>query len=203
MKSDIMSISRLRMATDGEGITTLIGFYGCTLNCKYCINNQCHSDCVRASYSAEELMSVLSKDEPYYLMTGGGVTFGGGEPLLQSEFIVEICELIGDKWAKTIETSLNVPWENVEPLIGHIDYWFIDIKDLRPEVYKKYTGVDNVAVLENLKRLIDVVEPNKICVRIPYIPNFNTRDETMEEFTYLTENISAAVDVEIFDYIRC
>ncbi len=203
MKSDIMSISRLRMATDGEGITTLVGFHGCPLNCKYCINKQCHDECIRASYSAEELVSVLSKDEPYYLMTGGGVTFGGGEPLLQAEFIYEVCELIEDRWTKTIETSLNVPWENVELLIEHIDYWFIDIKDLRPEVYKKYTGCDNDIVIGNLKRLIEVVEPNKICVRLPYIPNFNTRDETMEEFTFLTENISAAVDVEIFDYIRC
>lgn len=203
MKSDIMSISRLRMATDGEGITTLVGFYGCPLNCKYCINRQCHDECMRASYSAEELVNVLSKDEAYYLMTGGGVTFGGGEPLLQAEFIHEVCELIENRWAKTIETSLNVPWENVEMLIEHIDYWFIDIKDLRPDVYKNYTGMDNALVLENLKRLVDIVEPNKICVRIPYIPKFNTRDETLEEFTYLTENICAAVDVEIFDYIRC
>ena len=203
MKSDIMSISRLRMGTDGEGITTLVGFYGCTLNCRYCINNQCHSDCVRASYSTEELLSVLSKDEPYYLMTGGGVTFGGGEPLLQAEFIHEVCSLIENKWNKTIETSLNVPWENVEVLLDDIDYWFIDIKDFRTEVYKAYTGQENDIVISNLKRLIENIDPHKICVRIPYIPEFNTKEDTLEELSYLRENISAVVSVEIFDYIRC
>lgn len=73
----------------------------------------------------------------------------------------------------------------------------------RPEIYKQYTGKDNGIVIKNLKRLVEVVDPHKICVRIPYIPEFNTKEETLEEFAYLTENISVAVEVEIFDYMRC
>ena len=89
--SDIMAISRLRMGTDGKGVRTLVGFYGCPLNCKYCANHYCHqSETVRADYTPEELLEVLSIDEPYFLMTGGGVTFGGGEPLLQAGFIHEV-----------------------------------------------------------------------------------------------------------------
>lgn len=203
MKGDIMSISRLRMGTDGEGVTTLVGFYGCPLNCKYCINNQCHSDCVRASYLPRELFDILYKDEPYYLMTDGGVTFGGGEPLLQAEFIKEVCDLINDRWNKRIETSLYAPWEQIELLIDVIDYWFIDIKDFRKEVYKKYTGRDNDIVISNLKRLVKKVDNNKICVRIPYISGFNEKTDVLEEDKYLMENISRDVAVEMFDYIIC
>ncbi len=89
--SDIMSVSRLRMGTDGKGVTTLVCFHGCPLSCKYCVNDHCHqTDTERADYTPEELISVLSIDEPYFLMTGGGVAFGGGEPLLQAGFIHEV-----------------------------------------------------------------------------------------------------------------
>ena len=93
MIGDIMSVSRLRMATDGQGVSTLVAFFDCPLECKYCINNSCHdtnngfSGVPRAAYKPKELLEVLKKDEIYYLMTGGGVVFGGGEPLLQSAFI--------------------------------------------------------------------------------------------------------------------
>ena len=203
MNRDIMSISRLRMATDGKGITTLVGFYGCPLDCKYCLNRQCHGETVRGDYTAEELISVLAKDESYYLMTGGGVTFGGGEPLLQSKFIHEVCGLMNKEWNRIIETSLYVPWENIELLLEDIDYWYVDIKDVRPEIYKEYTGGDNRLVLDNLKRLVEAVDAHKVCVRIPFIPGFNTQESTTQALAYVMENISAMVDVEVFDYIRC
>lgn len=60
-------------------------------------------------------------------MAGGGVTFGGGEPLIQSDFIHEVCKLMPPAWNKRIETSLNVPWRYVEPLLQDLDEWIIDI----------------------------------------------------------------------------
>lgn len=112
--SDIVSISRLRFGTDGQGITTLVGFYDCPLRCKYCINEQCHNMyTTRAYYYAEELIAKLSVDDAYFLMTGGGVTFGGGEPLLQADFIHELCMEMPAKWRCTMETSLYSPWENI------------------------------------------------------------------------------------------
>ena len=64
----------------------------------------------RAAYTPEELIEVLRKDEIYYLMTGGGIVFGGGEPLLQPAFIHEVCQLAGPGWQKRIETSLMQKW---------------------------------------------------------------------------------------------
>jgi len=201
--SDIMAISRLRMGTDGKGITTLVGFYGCPLNCKYCANNYCHqSGTIRADYTADELIKVLSVDEPYFLMSGGGVTFGGGEPLMQSEFIHEVCSKMNPKWKKTIETSLYAPWDDIKLLIEDVDYWYIDIKDIDKEIYKKYTGQDNFLVIENLERLVKVVPIEKICVRVPLIKGFNTSESQQKEIEYIN-NIAPGITVEVFEYIRC
>lgn len=162
MIGDIMAISRLRMATDGQGVTTLVLFFGCPLHCQYCANNFCHEleeeymYVPRAAYSPEELVEVLNRDEIYYLMTDGGVTFGGGEPLLQSEFIHEVCKLTNPKWKKRIETCLNVPWRYVEPLLSDINEWIVDIKDMDVSIYRKYTGASNRNVKENL---LDFVIP--------------------------------------------
>ena len=84
MIGDIMKISRLRMGTDGEGVSTLVTFLDCPLHCKYCINDFCHDDpedfegTPRGSYSPEELVHILEKDDIYYRMSGGGIVFGGG-----------------------------------------------------------------------------------------------------------------------------
>ena len=201
--SDIMSISRLRMETDGKGVRTLVGFYGCPLKCKYCANNYCHqSETVRADYTPEELLEVLSIDEPYFLMTGGGVTFGGGEPLLQAEFIHEVCQKMNPKWNCTIETTLYGSWKQIELLLPDIDYWYIDIKDMNEAVYKDYTGKSNRSVFANLKKLIQVVSPKKICIRVPLIPEYNTEESRRKEVDYIRENISADVDIDVFEYIR-
>lgn len=128
MIGDIMTVSRLRMGTDGNGVSTLVTFFGCPLHCKYCISIFCHetdsvSDAIpRGAYTPEELLAVLEKDDIYYRMSGGG------EPLLQSAFIHEVCKLTSPVWKKRIETSLNVPWRYVEPLIEDLDEWIIDIK---------------------------------------------------------------------------
>lgn len=129
------------MATDGMGVSTLIAFWGCPLHCKYCINDQCHDshDAVRGLYTPEELVRAVGKDDIYFKMTGGGIVFGGGEPLLQAGFIHEVCQLADPGWIKRIETSLNTDWENVIILIDDIDEWIVDIKDMNREIYQKYT----------------------------------------------------------------
>lgn len=205
MIGDIMSISRLRMATDGQGVSTLVAFFGCPLKCKYCINNFCHEDqrrflgTPRAAYTPKELVEVLKKDEIYYLMTGGGVVFGGGEPLLQSAFIYEVCKLIdGTRWIKRIETSLNVSWNYVTPLLDDIDEWIIDIKDMDCSIYEKYTGVNNEQVLDNLYRMLEVIPVEKVHIRVPNIPGFNTKEDVRNSSEWIKSVLG--IEAEIFDY---
>lgn len=204
MTSDIMSISRLRMATDGEGVSTLVAFFDCPLHCKYCINEYCHRKSMffqkaRASYTPKELVDVLKRDEIYYLMTGGGIVFGGGEPLLQSAFIHEVCQLMDPRWKRRIETSLNVPWELVEPLIEDMDEWIIDIKDMDPDIYELYTEKDNRNVIDNLLKIRNLVLPEKLRIRVPYIKDYNDEKDVERSIDWVMDNLNVIPDV--FHYI--
>lgn len=204
MIGDIMAISRLRMATDGQGVSTLVAFYGCPLHCKYCINDSCHGNkhslcgTIRAAYQPEELVEVLKKDEIYYLMTGGGVVFGGGEPLLQSEFIHEVCQLIGPGWHKRIETSLNVPLQYIKPILKDIDEWIIDIKDANGTIYKAYTGEKILQLRKNLLALKRVIPKERFHIRVPYIPGYNTHEDVEKSVAWIKEFLD--VEPEVFDY---
>lgn len=199
-KAPIIGISRLRMGTDGKGVTTLVVFYGCPLNCKYCINPHCKGeDTLKAYYTPEELYSIVSIDDLYFKMTKGGITFGGGEPLIRSQFIYEFCKIVSKKWNICIETSLNTDWKHIENIIDYIDKWYIDLKDTNPEIYKGYTGCDNKQVIDNYKKLIHMIDKSKIHIRLPNIPNFNTDEDVRKSKEFLKNDID---DIEVFDYIE-
>lgn len=174
-KAPLIGISRLRMGTDGYGVTTLVAFHGCPLRCKYCLNPQSLSDDAKVMMKTpEEVMQAIRKDELYYLATNGGVTFGGGEPLLRADFIKEVLELGAKQWHITIETSLNVPQENLVSLFPYIHEYVVDIKDMNPCIYKAYNGRDNELVKTNLRWIIEQGKAEHITCRIPLIPEFNT-----------------------------
>lgn len=175
--ANIMDVNRLRMGIDGQGITTLVAFYKCPLNCKYCINNKCHLIDSEAKVSAIELYNNIKIDQLYFAATGGGLTFGGGEPLLQASFIQEVLEFGAKNWHTTIETSLNVPYEEWYNLINYVDEWIVDIKDMNPSIYKCYTSKDNAVVIDNLIRLVDLGLTEKVLIRLPYIKGFNAETD--------------------------
>ena len=194
-----MGISRHRMALDGKGVCTLVAFYGCPLECKYCLNKHCKQEkTLRCSMTANELLEIVELDNIYYRMTGGGITFGGGEPLSNSGFISEFCEKADDSWTMTMETSLYGEWEQVECLIPFINMWIVDIKDTDPEIYKSYTGKDNTCVMENLEKLKSNIGRDKILVRIPKIPGYNNEEHMKASWTALDE-----YNKYRFKYIKC
>lgn len=125
----------------------------------------------------EEIMQAIRKDELYYLATNGGVTFGGGEPLLRAEFIKEVLELGSKQWHITIETSLNVPLQKLVLLFPYIHEYIVDIKDMNPCIYKAYNGRDNELVKSNLRWLIEHDKAESVTCRIPLIPEFNTSED--------------------------
>ena len=179
-RTKIIGISRLRMGTDGHGITSLVAFHGCPLRCEYCLNpTSIDPDAKVRLLLPEEVMAELRKDELYYMATKGGVTFGGGEPLLNSQFIKDIMELGANEWNVSVETSLNVPRHHLEVLLPYIDEYIVDVKDMNPEIYKRYTGKGNELVKSNLKWLIEMGLANRILCRIPLIPDYN--DEAHQE----------------------
>lgn len=199
----VFGIERHRMHTDGIGVTTLVGTYGCPLSCKYCINTYAKDTNILEKvryYTAQELYDVLKKDELYFLATGGGVVFGGGEPLLHAHFYKEFKELCKNKWRLTVETSLNIDLQVVEESIDIFEDYIIDIKDMDPKIYKNYTLMDNNRVIENLRFLLSKVSTANICVRVPHIYDYNTNEDVKRSIRFLKKMGIELIDE--FTYIK-
>lgn len=180
--------SRHRMLVDGQGVTTLVCFHGCPLRCHWCLNPFTLDPTTKKEMlTPQALYEKVRMDELYFLATGGGVTFGGGEPLLYSDFLLEFREICGNDWHLCAETSLNVPWENVENAAKCIDHFYIDCKDTNPDIYRRYTGQDNARMLENLRRLVEILGAERITVRVPLIPEFNTPEDQLRSRDLLAQ----------------
>ena len=185
MQSEItapfIAINRHRLTTDGEGVTTLVGFHGCPLHCQYCLNAQClQADGVWCRLTPGELYSEVEIDDLYFVATGGGICFGGGEPLLRSDFIKAFAEIMNPEWKLTIETSLNVPLENVKAIASLVQMWYVDIKDMNPDIYKAYGRKENKQVVSNLQWLAANGYADKVIIRLPLIPEYNTDEDRQQ-----------------------
>jgi len=184
MQSEItapfIAINRHRLTTDGEGVTTLVGFHGCPLHYEYCLNAQClQADGVWCRLTPGELYSEVEIDDLYFVATGGGICFGGGEPLLRSDFIKAFAEIMNPEWKLTIETSLNVPLENVKAIASLVQMWYVDIKDMNPDIYKAYGCKENKQVVSNLQWLAANGYADKVIIRLPLIPEYNTDEDRL------------------------
>ena len=196
----LISINRHRLGMDGEGVTTLVGAYGCPLQCRYCINPEAwSSQGLFQPVTPEQLLEKVKVDHLYFLATGGGIAFGGGESLLHADFIRAFRQICPPDWRLTAETSLNVPPENLEKAMDAIDSYIVDIKDLHPDIYRSYTGWDNARVLQNLEKLKEQIDPQKILIRVPLIPKYNTRRDVQENIRRLRAMGFSRIDA--FSYV--
>lgn len=204
MQSEItapfIAINRHRLTTDGEGVTTLVAFHGCPLHCQYCLNAQClQADGVWCRLTPGELYSEVEIDDLYFMATGGGICFGGGEPLLRSDFIKAFAEIMNPEWRLTIETSLNVPLENVKAIASLVQMWYVDIKDMNPDIYKAYGRKENMRVISNLQWLAANGYADKVIIRLPLIPEYNTDEDRQQSQQQLEE--MGFTNFDKFNYI--
>lgn len=178
-----IGVSRHRIGVDGNGVTTLAAFHGCPLRCRYCLNPACTGPTDRLfRYTPESLYEKVRIDNLYFLATGGGICFGGGEPLLRIDFLEQFRALCGTAWRLTAETSLAVPRATVARAAAIFDDFIVDIKDSNPDIYKHYTGRSNRQSLGNLRWLLKKKGADNIIVRVPLIPEYNSdadRDRTV------------------------
>ncbi len=194
-QAPIITFDRLRMQTDGQGITTLVCFHGCPLRCHWCLNPFSFAgNTHRELLTPQALYDRVRLDELYFLATGGGVTFGGGEPLLYAPFLKEFRGICGDAWHLCAETSLSVAPEMVEIAASCIDHFYVDCKDTSLEIYRSYTGRSNALMLQNLETLLRLVGPERITVRLPLIPDYNTEQDRLASRDKL-----AAMGIQNFD----
>lgn len=198
-QAQIFAVSRHRLTTDGEGVTTLVTFNGCPLRCKYCLNKTSWDAAKGRLYTPKELYEEVKIDQLYFLATKGGVTFGGGEPLLQVDFIREFRALCGPQWSIVVETSLNVPEESVMKVDEVVNGYIVDIKDMNADIYQTYTGKDNALTLKNLEWLLQRREARNVVVRVPHIPNFNTDADVQQSIATLKS--MGVTEIDEFNYI--
>ncbi|MBQ6768198.1 MAG: radical SAM protein [Prevotella sp.] len=200
MKTPLIGICRHRLVTDGQGVTTLVAFHGCPLRCKYCLNSQClRADGVWRQMTVQEILDVVTVDDLYFKATNGGITFGGGEPLLKFDEIAVFCKQCPSEWHIYLETSLNVERRAVEAVAPFVHHYFIDVKDMNPDIYRHYTSIDNRHVLDNLRWLAGHVDLEKVTIRLPLIPGYNTpedRDKSQQQLEAM-----GFKDFDCFDYI--
>ncbi|MBC8595701.1 glycyl-radical enzyme activating protein [Qingrenia yutianensis] len=196
---------------DGDGVRTTVFFKGCPLSCKWCHNPECISfekeilyypeKCIHCgmcdkgcfsgarvvcgkSMTADEVLSEIMLDVPYYGDTGG-VTFSGGEPFAQGKFLnacIDKCKENGINCA--VETSLMYFDEEI---FKKLDFVMADLKIWNSDLHKKYTGAGNEKIIENFENLNKLNIP--IIARTPVIPEINQGIDKISAFLKTLSNV--------------
>ena len=195
----LLSIARLRMGSDGEGVTTLVAGAGCSLRCRWCINRKLLNEAPAENVTAGELLERVKIDDLYFRATGGGITFGGGESLLHADYISSFRKICPPEWNIYAETSLAVPRESVMTAAECVNFFIVDCKDMDSNIYRSYTGGDAGLMKANLQYLLEAAGPKRILVRVPGIPEFNNEEDRQRSVSEL--KAMGIENIEIFDYI--
>ncbi len=172
---------------DGPGIRTTVFLKGCPLRCMWCHNPEGISPLPQLNlktgrqqgevYTPEKLAERLLKHQAVYEMSGGGITFSGGEPSLQTDFLCEVSDLL-PCLHKVLDTSGFCEEQQFHRLIGVMDMFYFDLKLVDSSAHKKYTGVDNALILYNLDALAK--SSRDFHIRIPLIPNVTDTDDNLQ-----------------------
>ncbi|WFS62225.1 glycyl-radical enzyme activating protein [Pseudodesulfovibrio thermohalotolerans] len=151
----------------------------CT-NCGECVDS-CPSKARELSgrtMTVEEVMEVVRKDSLFYENSGGGVTFGGGEPTSGGQFFLDMVQAAKDEgYHVTVDTCGYCPEERFDKAIELADLFLFDCKHMDPEQHKKLTGVDNGIILRNMRAAL--TSGKEVHIRMPLMPNLNDSDENI------------------------
>jgi pyruvate formate lyase activating enzyme len=212
MQGIVFDIKRFAVH-DGPGIRTTVFLKGCNMNCLWCHNPESirgepfcsvkkvridgrfydHEETVGFMMSVDEVMEIVIRDIVFMEESGGGVTFSGGEPTLQAEFLQNIlaaCRNFGLSTA--VDTNGIVKYEILEEIIPLTDIFLFDFKHFDSARHKEGTGVPNETVLENLRYLLR--KKCKVRVRIPVIPGFNLSEGDLSEMAGILKSMPSQVE---------
>jgi len=206
---------------DGPGIRTTVFLKGCPLDCWWCHNPESRNPDIETikiknskstgiistkkeesfgrRVSVNEVMKEIMKDEIFYNESNGGVTFSGGEPMMQFDFLLSLIKSCKNKGLSTvIDTCGYAPTENFKKISEWTDIFLYDIKIIDNNTHKKYTGVTNELILENLKQLINNGE--KVQIRIPLIPNITDSNENLESIAQFLDTLKNIDEIRLLPY---
>lgn len=179
IKGKIHSIETLG-TLDGPGIRMVVFFQGCKLRCLYCHNPDTWIINGGTAYTSKEIVNKAKRYKPYYEFNDGGVTFSGGEPLNQAEFLLGCLKGCKSEGIHTVVDTSGVGYGNYDEILKYTDLVILDIKHANPKKYKKITGLDINCYYEFKEA---VIKNNKnIWLKHVVTPNINDTQEDMLEF---------------------
>ncbi|MBM3789366.1 MAG: glycyl-radical enzyme activating protein [Acidobacteria bacterium] len=154
-------------------------------------------------YGVDQLMVELDKDRVFYSESGGGVTFSGGEPLMpyNAGFLIESLSACAERgYHRVVDTSGHALRSTVLAVAAQADLFLYDLKFIDPEAHRKYVGVDNRLILDNLKAL--AAAGSNLWVRVPLIPGISDRRENIEGIAEFVARLDRLPPVHILPYHR-
>jgi pyruvate formate lyase activating enzyme len=154
---------------------------------------------VGKTMSVDEVVTEITRDTVFYDESNGGVTFSGGEPLMQPQFLLKLLEACGQlDLHRTVDTSGHVDTETLLRVATRTELFLYDLKHMDPGKHYKYTGVSNEKILENLKRLSE--QGADIIVRLPVVPGINSDDENIDRSGAFLARLAGIRSVNILPY---
>lgn len=150
-------------------------------------------------YDADGVLRVILKDKTFYETSGGGVTFSGGECMLQIDFLEEILKRCKQNGIHTaVDTAGHVPFARFERILPYTDLFLYDIKCYDRQKHNQYTGVENEQILDNLQKLL--AKDSSVWIRIPIIPTVNDTVEEMRSIRSMLESFGRPKKIELLPY---
>ena len=185
---------------DGPGIRTVIFLQGCHLRCRYCQNPDTWDyDAPTARvYSPEEIMAIVNRSRPYFSPSGGGLTFSGGEPLLQHGFVREVFQQCRRAGIHTAVDTLYVGPQSVRDILPYTRLFLADIKQMDREKSIGLVGAGNRLNLENLT-LIDA-NGVEIWIRYVVVPDYTDHDHDLDQLARFILGLDNVTRVDLLPY---
>lgn len=146
-----------------------------------------------------EVMAEVERDLPFYEESGGGVTFSGGEPLLQPDVLLALLQACRERQIHTtLDTCGYAPWEVLDRLRPYVDLFLYDLKVVDEGRHRRFTGVSNGVILENVRRLSR--RGHRVVLRVPVVPGVNDDEECMEQIGAFAAGLPALEGVDLLPY---
>ncbi len=196
MKVSVNSIETFGLV-DGPGIRTVIFLNGCKLRCLYCHNPEMWK-MGSLNYTADELVAKIIRNKPYFKRNHGGVTFSGGEPLLQIDFLIDICKKLKSENIHIAIDTAGVGIGKYEELLSLIDLVILDIKHPNKEEYKKLTGLD---ISESEKFIECLNKSHKpVWIRQVIVPGIMDNETYLQELAIYLKKIKNIEKIEFLPF---
>jgi len=186
-------------ALDGPGLRTVVFVQGCPLRCQYCHNIDATKPNIGPTYTVDSLFKKVIKFKPYWGETGG-VTVSGGEPTMQTDFLVDFFKKLKEEKAHiTVDTSLFTSQENLEKLLPYVDYWMTSVKEFDLKKHEKLTGVKNSQIITNLNYLDTHISAEcKIRLRYVIVPKLT---DTIDHYKKLGQMASSLTHLDLLELL--